>query len=276
MGPDDKVPDDKGPDDKGPDDKGPDDKGPDDKGPDDKGPDDNGPDEDVPPVMGERTKMFILSMYKNWLYVLTYIIGAVIISIRFGTHKWKIVNAFNGIITIIVAIAVGWGVHYVSHNVSFVDMYKLTPIHKIIKEHLAIVDWVILRICKIIDFHDTDHHDTTINKRWVNVATEFIQNIVTTSISFIIVNIICDLNFNNIIILSYGLIYAITHNVLYFEGESLTHIQHHEDKYTNYGLDFVDILMGTKFDKTIEPYNHHSYLVAGVYATLYALLTITT
>ena len=221
---------------------------------------------------GTRTDMFIKSVDKNWYYILTYIIGVTAISIQYGNSSSHLSNVMNGIITLLNSIYVGWSVHYVSHNINLVNMYQGSSFRKYIKDKYELLDWSLFRLCKIIDFHDTEHHDTTINKRWINIITEFIQNIVMVSVTFIVLNHICNLNFNNTIILSYGIIYAITHNILYSDGSSITHTQHHTDKYTNYGLDFMDIIMGTKYDNTIELYNDDILLVASVYASLYAVL----
>ena len=167
---------------------------------------------------------------------------------------------------------IGWVIHYLSHNIHYKRLYKRWSVRKYIKKKWRQLDWCFIQICKMLDFHDHQHHDTTVNKRLINVITEFIQKLVTVSVFCVITYNICNLNFNNHIILSYGIIYAITHNILYFDGSSFTHTQHHMNKYTNYGLDFIDIIMGTKYDNTIELYNDHILLVISVYASLYAIL----
>jgi hypothetical protein len=218
----------------------------------------------------KRMSLLSASLFKNWLYITAHIICIITMSIYYGvTWMSSITMIFNGIATIIVAITSGWGVHYVSHHLDALALYRGTYTHKYIKRKYRGLDRTIKRLCKVIDFHDKDHHNTDINKRPINVFTEFIQNIFTISVLFLIVNNLCNLNFNNLIILAYGIIYALMHNVLYANNASITHVQHHTDKFTNYGLDFVDIVMGSKYDDTLEEYNDQVYLVIGVYAVLF-------
>jgi hypothetical protein len=122
-----------------------------------------------------------------------------------------------------------------------------------------ILNNVILYILsKQFEFHDKVHHDSSVNKTITNLITEFIQNIIVVSILFILLNNTCNLNYNNLIILSYGFWYAITHNISYSLTHNPFHKQHHKNKFTNYGIDFVDILFGTKYNSTVENMNTHS------------------
>ena len=217
-----------------------------------------------------RMSLLSESFLKNWMYLMSHVVCIVAMSVYNGVSRMStITSIFNGITTIIVAISSGWGVHYISHHLDALKLYRTSYTHKYLKRKYKSLDKIIKRTCKVIDFHDKDHHNTDINKRPINVVTEFIQNIFTISVLFLIVNNVCNLNFNNLIILAYGIIYAVMHNVLYVNNISVTHVQHHEDKFTNYGLDFIDIAMGTKYDETLEEYNDQIYLVIGVYALLF-------
>ena len=217
-----------------------------------------------------RMSLLSESLVKNWLYITAHVMCIIIMSV-YTEVSWMstLTSIFNGITTIIVALSSGWGVHYISHHINALELYRASYLHKYLKRKYRSLDKGMKRICKMIDFHDKDHHNTDINKRPINVVTEFIQNIFTISVLFLIVNNVCNLNFNNLIIWAYGIIYAIMHNVLYVNNVSVTHVQHHTDKFTNYGLDFIDIVMGTKYDETLEEYNDHFYLVVGVYALLF-------
>ena len=126
-----------------------------------------------------RLDLFNESMNKNWLYIFTYIIGVTAISIQYGNSPYRISNVMNGFNTLITTMFVGWTTHYVSHNVNYKTIYKRCLVRKYIKKKYRVLDWCLIRLCKILDFHERGHHDTTINKRLINVITEFVQNIIT-------------------------------------------------------------------------------------------------
>jgi len=57
--------------------------------------------------------------------------------------------------------------------------------------------------------------------------------------------------------------YATIHNINYVVSPSATHILHHVDKTTNYGIDIWDIVFGTKYDgdysiDKLENINHYA------------------
>lgn len=207
----------------------------------------------------KRIKLLFKSIRINYIFCITYFILILFISYKYGNNSNGIVNFCNAYITLMVSFVFGWLIHYFSHNYKYTKEYKKTYIYKYLKKKCKWLNNAILHILsKQFEFHDKVHHDSSVNKTITNLITEFIQNIIVVSILFILLNNACNLNYNNLIILSYGFWYAITHNISYSLTHNPFHKQHHKNKFTNYGIDFVDILFGTKYNSTVEDMNIHS------------------
>jgi sterol desaturase/sphingolipid hydroxylase (fatty acid hydroxylase superfamily) len=59
------------------------------------------------------------------------------------------------------------------------------------------------------------------------------------------------------VLLLWAFMYATVHNINYLYVKPTTHKDHHVNHHTNYGLDFVDILLNTKYDyNDVEQHNH--------------------
>jgi hypothetical protein len=164
------------------------------------------------------------------------------------------------------AMLAGHTIHWLSHHVNCRDY--LDSCDNIITNNKYIRS--ILNIyADIIDFHDTTHHDSSVNKKWYNIFYEFMNNLLTQSV--LIVWLIQQLDFK--VILLWGLMYATVHNINYLIIKPTTHMQHHVKSTTNYGIDVTDILFNTKYNwKYIESHNHAGInlliitaIIAGVY-----------
>jgi len=214
----------------------------------------------------KRITLLFKSIRLNYIFCTTYFILVLFISYYYGNNSNSIVNLCNGCMTLIISYIFGWLIHYFSHNYKYTKEYKKTQMHKYLKKKFKWLNNSILYILsKQFEFHDKVHHDSSVNKTIPNLIKEFLQNIVMVSILFILLNNAYNLNFNNLIILSYGFWYAITHNISYSLTRNPFHEQHHKNKFTNYGIDFVDILFGTKYNSTVEDMNIHScnIIIAG-------------
>ena len=55
---------------------------------------------------------------------------------------------------------------------------------------------------------------------------------------------------NNYVILYYSIVYTTHHMINYHNMKIDTHVRHHLDESTNYGPDYMDVLMGTKQDNS--------------------------
>lgn len=193
------------------------------------------------------------SMYMNYIFYLSLLICVLLIA-----HYSKS-SFFWAIVTIIFISAAGYFSHFISHHVNAGELFQKY-------EHL-IPEIPYLRLfvqyfCKLIDFHDEIHHDTSINKEFSNVATEFALNFYVQAGAFMVVFYIIQ-QMNLYVIALWGFMYATIHNINYVLFPSNTHILHHVDKTTNYGIDIWDIIFNTKFDgdmslNKLENINHYA------------------
>lgn len=190
--------------------------------------------------------------YKFWISVIL----SVGLITHFGTKGYSFVESF---ISFLLAILVGYCVHYISHAYDFDRLYEES-------------DWTILKwvrsnptsnkimkriILYTFDFHDKIHHNSKINKTSLNVIIEFFQNIFTEGGLLILLVLATNFKlelfgwtfrFNKAVLLLWGMLYASVHNINYlFHGNS-QHTNHHKDPKTNYALDILDILFDTKYD----------------------------
>ena len=111
---------------------------------------------------------------------------------------------------------------------------------------------------KIYEFHGETHHDLDVNKQTSNIFYEFITNIYTQGLAFILfVEFVKLINYK--VVLLWCFMYATIHNINYNIIHPSVHRDHHIDCHTNYGIDVMDILFNTKYDKgDIENFNHVS------------------
>lgn len=111
---------------------------------------------------------------------------------------------------------------------------------------------------KIYEFHGETHHDLDVNKQTYNIFYEFITNIYTQGLAFILfVEFVKLVNYK--VVLLWCFMYATIHNINYNIIHPSVHRDHHIDCHTNYGIDVMDILFNTKYDKKdIENFNHVS------------------
>lgn len=147
----------------------------------------------------------------------------------------------------------GWSLHWLSHHLSFRNQFNRqdniftsnTFLHKSIEI-----------ITSILDFHDSIHHNTTINKTHINTIYEFLNNIFVQS-GFIVLWKFVLSHIPYSICIYWGLLYASIHIINYNYIKPIEHKEHHINKFTNYGMDLWDILFGTKYNyEHIENYNH--------------------
>ena len=145
--------------------------------------------------------------------------------------------------------------HRISHHLNFTDAYN-----KYKKNNInSCIDNIILKTCRVLDFHSTTHHDSTINKQPTNILYEFLNNLLAQGGFFIIVVKFFNYFIDFRVILMWALAYATNHNINYLFLKPSTHRDHHLDGNTNYGIDIADIIFDTKYDlDDIEMHNHIS------------------
>ena len=118
------------------------------------------------------------------------------------------------------------------------------------------INCIALNLISFGEFHSTTHHDTAINKQFKNIILEFINNAATQGVLLILVKYALNLVDNRVILL-WAFFYATVHNINYSIVKPTTHIEHHINDKTNYGIDIWDIIIGSKYDwNNIETHNH--------------------
>ena len=98
-------------------------------------------------------------------------------------------------------------------------------------------------------FHDQIHHSSSHSRKPKNVAMEGLVNVI--GMSWMCVPMWRFLHPWTCLYLS--LVYATVHLINQRIFESAAHAQHHADKFTNYGPDYMDVLYNTKGDAAPEP-----------------------
>lgn len=213
----------------------------------------------------------IQSFKLNYQFYLTLFVCIVLISYYSNT------NIIWAIITIVFISAAGYASHYVSHRVNALQLFQqLDNNNYITKNEYA--KTAMKMFCKMIDFHDQIHHDTSINKTWENIAIEFAMNFYVQAGAFIVIIYIAR-QLNMYVITLWGFMYATIHNINYDISPSATHILHHVDKTTNYGIDIWDVIFNTKYggddsiDK-LENINHYAINTALITAAILLLMNL--
>jgi len=195
----------------------------------------------------------IQSIYLNYFFYLSLL--ACVLSIAHYSQS----SFFWAVVTVIFISVAGYISHFVSHHINAGELFQK---YEHVLPNIPYLRSFLQYFCKLIDFHDIIHHDTSINKELPNVATEFALNFYVQAGAFIIVFYIIQ-QMNLYVIALWGFMYATIHNINYVLFPSDTHILHHVDKTTNYGIDIWDIIFNTKFDgdmsmDKLENINHYA------------------
>lgn len=199
----------------------------------------------------------------NFVFWISIAICLIIIT-QFSDDK----SYSNTIITFILAILLGWYIHYLSHAYDLLMIYENSSgsIINYIKSNDRLDTIFRTIIYYSTDFHDKIHHDTSVNKETLNLFWEFVQNFLMEGGLLIIIayyyNIKVNIanhifKFNKAVLLLWGMLYASVHNINYIILGCDQHVNHHINPKTNYGIDILDILFDTKYDlENIEDLNH--------------------
>lgn len=225
----------------------------------------------------DRWKMLLNSLKKNYLFVVCIIVQVFGLSILYPSNSnvGYFGNILFGIITFIVSIIIGYYVHVFSHLFDYKDIYTNLTKSKnwlgyLLRNMPSPIQFILNKIVYLLDFHDKIHHDTNINKKWQNIAIEILMNIYTEGIALILMCKFLDFGIkirsyifklNYPILFAWSILYATIHNINYNIITPVCHIQHHLNESTNYGIDFMDIIFGSKYDNNPEEMNHASFNV---------------
>jgi hypothetical protein len=149
----------------------------------------------------------------------------------------------------------GYFTHVISHNV---DLRKIYNMFDNVFTRNEYYNKAMDSILKVYEFHDESHHNLEINKEPINIFYEFVTNIYTQGLWFILLVEFVKLIDTKVVLL-WCFMYATIHNINYNIVHPSVHQDHHKDCHTNYGIDVMDIVFNTKYDKNdIENFNHVS------------------
>ena len=221
-------------------------------------------------------EIFIRSLGVNYIFFTTLIIILYILT-KFNSNDNSYINT---IITFMIVTYFGWWVHYFVHENDFEKFY-----YENTSETMLFIknNWLLNKIGMLIaycsNFHDKIHHDSTVNKRTFNWVFEYTQNFIMEGGLILFLSKYLNISlrvghvfkFNNAVLLLWGLLYSSVHNINYIILGCNQHEKHHINPKTNYGIDTIDILFDTKFDKNnIENFNHATInLIAITFVILY-------
>lgn len=153
----------------------------------------------------------------------------------------------------------GYFVHMTTHTISFVELYdkgeEYIKGNKQIWEYIRRThdcvrrenSWLKRKICEILDFHRSTHHDTNVNNEWLNQIYEFMHNICGQGLLFVLL-VIGLKRLNLTVGLFWALLYATVHIFNYAIWPPRNHKEHHEDSSKNLGMDIYDYIFETKSD----------------------------
>lgn len=222
----------------------------------------------------DRWNMLFKSLKSNYLLTTCIIIQVFALSILYPSNPQVGIfgNVIFGIITFIISIVVGYYVHVFSHILDYEEIYlyifnSSNIVGTLFRKMPKPMKWIFDKIVYLLDFHNKIHHNTNINKQWKNVLIELLMNIYTEGVALIILFKILNfgiqirdyiLKLNYPILFAWSILYATIHNINYNIITPICHIQHHLNEKTNYGIDFMDILFGSKYDDVPEEMNHAS------------------
>lgn len=194
----------------------------------------------------DQVNMLFRSISNNYIFFIT---------VFFCLYKLKQNPKYNSsyiklVFSFIVVSILGYFVHFISHHINFTDYHKQ---HNNILTMNSYTNYIIKCICKICDFHDITHHDTSINKQPQNILYELLNNIIMQGLGLVIFIKMIDIR----VVILWAFMYATIHNINYLFIKPSTHSDHHINNHTNYGIDYCDILFNTKYDwDDIETHNH--------------------
>lgn len=203
-----------------------------------------------------KKKVIIKSLKQN-VYFYIILLGCLYSFTKCNENKNK-TNLVTMLFSIVFVSVYGYIIHLLSHHPKFSD-YKVRKAYEKLNNIFTRNKYFDLTIRKIITFgeyHDSTHHDTSVNKTPKNIFFEFWNNAITQGLILFVARYLFNLVDSKTIIL-WSFFYASVHNINYLFVKPATHMEHHDNKRSNYGLDIWDIIFETKHNwETIETHNH--------------------
>ena len=199
------------------------------------------------------------SVQINYMFYTSIVVTVIALSLFYPSDKSKgpFFNIVLGFISIAYSLIMGYYVHVISHKYNFQQPLENFAQRKGMP---TLIKKIIQGGSYLFHFHDHIHHNSSINREWYNIAIEFMQNLQGEGMALIFLLKMLNVNLyiNQAICFAWAWLYATVHNINYAISPSITHVQHHLNKHTNYGFDLADILFRTKYDMNPERINHAS------------------
>ena len=180
----------------------------------------------------------------------------------------SLVPYVSAFLSFMLTMYLGYDVHRKTHNRCMKKLYLNSDIPFIvyIRDNLPGLTPYIEWFFSVCDFHIDTHHDTNVNKQPYNIFMEVYQNLLAEGgLAAILIYIfnptftIAGYHFipNITVVIFWSLLYTTVHNINYSILECSEHINHHYFPNTNFGIDLLDIIFETKYEKdSVEVLNH--------------------
>lgn len=188
--------------------------------------------------------------------------------------KTKKKSIFSSLFSFVLITFLGYLAHIISHQVNMNKIYNKYENKNFFMTN-KYTKKLIKNTCDFMDFHDSIHHDTKINKQPINIFYEITNNfLIQGGLVYAVYN--ASRYIEPEMFLLWAFMYTTIHHINYPIIGSKEHREHHENKFTNYGLDIWDVVFNTKpkpdkdqLTVEIEDFNHIIFnLLVGV-AILY-------
>ena len=176
----------------------------------------------------------------------------------------------NGIISVIgtyyLTGLIQYIFHIISHRYDFTKIFN-ENIRDVLKHNKRLYRLLKSTCLYFFEFHGKIHHNSKINKKIINVITEFYINFCSSGGGLFLINNILDIKLrvlgvdfflDNSTLILFALCYATSHMLNYHILDSSEHKKHHLNVKTNYGPELFDIIFGTKYDNIVVNENHIS------------------
>jgi hypothetical protein len=167
------------------------------------------------------------TLFRNLVNCIKYNSNFYFIFFLMALYISAITGSFiNGAVTIVITLAFSYFSHRATHNV-----FPYNIFHK---------------------FHHMDAH----NHKWWAIILEGLVNffqiggVILIPLNMYIEKLSGKKLLNNYVILYYSIVYTTHHMINYHNMKIDAHVRHHLDELTNYGPDYMDVLMGTKQDNS--------------------------
>ena len=202
------------------------------------------------------------SFFANWPFWLSTFLSLILIK------NYTSSSYIDVFITFIANMYLGYDLHRQTHKRDFTKFYENMNA-KYIRNNLTYLDSFIKYFVYFADFHDKIHHDTRINKKYINITLEVIQNLLSEGLAAVIIVYLLQpkITIYNYIfkphiptLCFWAILYTTVNNINYEIIHPTEHINHHLNPNTNFGIDILDIIFDTKYEEEGFELMHHAVI----------------